>query len=382
MNDPIVDVIANQSLDILMSVASQALATKATLIEPPSVHKIGRSVGTGTRGIYRVSGSVETSDGEKSWSAIVKVIDIANVPNRETHLDHPERELAVYRTVAFAETDGGMCTPRCFELYEEDGLHFLWQEDLSSAAPWPWMTEHFLVAARHIGRFNGTRLELTNPVETWLSRGGLRLKYRNAGMTAAFANLPNIEDHPFVRQVAPTGIERLMQHWQDGAELFAHLAAFPKGLCHLDCHQKNLFLFTDPEATTKLVAIDWACVGFECVGFDIGYALASAVKWLELTPGEAHRLAEPLLNSYLQGLVESGWDGDENQVRLTYWTVIAMEANRIVGLVTAATKNADFRNRMNSFLGLSPEEVFDRWQQALDIFLDYKEHALRLARSM
>jgi hypothetical protein len=77
MNDPIVDVIANQSPDILQSVAGQALATRATLIEPPSVHKIGRSVGTGTRGIYRVAGSVETSDGEKSWSAVVKVIDIA-----------------------------------------------------------------------------------------------------------------------------------------------------------------------------------------------------------------------------------------------------------------------------------------------------------------
>jgi hypothetical protein len=380
MNDTVAETIANQSLDVLQSVASQAIAMKATLVGSLSIRKIGRSVGSGTLGIYRVTGTSQTDVGEKPWSTVVKVINTANTPSLETHLDQPERELAAYRSGVFTSTDGGMYAARYYELYEADGLQFLWQEDLGRAIQPPWLPDHFVVAARHVGRFNAYWSDSSLPDWDWLCQSGVKLKYRNAYLTSVFNGLSEIQDHPFVHLVAPMGIDRVTQLWRQGETLFNQVAKGPQGICHLDCHQKNLFLIKEADLASSLVAIDWACVGIDSLGVDVGLLLASSLKWLELLPEEAQKLVEPIFDAYLSGLRDSGWRGNEDKVKLAYLTVISMEAPRLIGLVSLAVKNPDFCKKIETLTMTPVNEVFTSWGKALAFFLDCEDEALQLSQ--
>src|SRR4051812_34466994 len=97
----LLEYLSNMSLDELHPIACQVLGTEAVPVAPLSVVKIGRSGGTATAGIFRVTSRGQTSAGEKPWSAVVKVLGAAEIGG-ELDSNAADRELAVYRTGVFA----------------------------------------------------------------------------------------------------------------------------------------------------------------------------------------------------------------------------------------------------------------------------------------
>ena len=351
------------SPDALRPILSQALDREANPVGPWSVTSIGRSVGTATAGIYRIDGSASTSVGLQPWSVVVKVLGPPRIPNREFDAGAAQRELEVYRSGVFASQPSRIRSPRCFAIEVWDDLHYIWLEDLSAAPQVPWLPEYFIQAAHHIGQFNGHWSGAALPDWAWLSPGDLRVKYRSPMHAKVFARLSDLQADTVVgRALPPDVVQNLHRLWQDSDKLLRKVEQTSQSLCHRDYHAKNLFPMVDTDGGSLTIAVDWAEVGIEYLGSDIGMLLGSAIKWLELSLDEAAALVEPIFDAYLRGLAEAGWSGNEDHVRLTYFTCLGMgEAIRILGIAAIVADHPDFHANFEQLMLLPVEQVFERW---------------------
>jgi hypothetical protein len=192
-----------------------------------------------------------------------------------------------------------------------------------------------------------------------------------------------LQNHTLVRRaVPPDVIHRVMQRWDRGSEIFAKVTVAPQGICHLDCHPKNVFPRGDSAPGTCTVAIDWSTIGIDSLGSDLGSLLISPVKWLEMPPTEAEALVEPVFDAYLRGLADAGWSGNEEQVRLTYLACLWGEVNRVNKMVIRVVDEPGRRDWLANILMAPVEEIFDRWGEAQQFYLAYGDDALELARRL
>lgn len=373
---------SQMSADDLRPILRQVLDTDADPLDGWTATEIGRSAGTSTAGIYRVTGNALSAAGERSWSAIVKVIGPPRIPDREFDWASGQRELAVYQSGLFASAQSRVRSPRCYALEPWQDLYFIWLEDLSTAPYPPWLPEYFVHTAQDVGQFNGQWSGAFLPEWTWLNPAGLRSKYRNSRHADMFSRLPAFQEDTLARRALPPDVfAQLPQLWLDGQELLAKVEATSKCLCHRDYHAKNLFPMPDTGAGRYTIAIDWDQTGIEYVGADIGLLLASATKWLELPLDQAATLVDPVFEAYLAGLVESGWSGNEDDVQLTYLTCLGMgEAIRMINLITLAVDTPASRATVERLMLAPVEQVFDQWAQVLRFLLTQKDRALHLAR--
>jgi hypothetical protein len=380
MTNDAVSQLTNLPFAEVLPIVQQILGVEATPRGPLSVQQIGRSFGRGTVGIYRVGGHATTAGGEQTWSAVVKVIDMGESANADAELD-PQREVAVYQSGVFAALHGRVRSAKCYAIEVCNGRQFVWQEDLSEAPQAPWGAKHFIETARHLGQFNGHWPASALPSWAWLNQGGLRKKYKKPHHATVFDRLAALQSHDLVRRaVSPDVVRRLVHLWEASDEVFAAVEATPKGVCHLDCHPRNLFPMADPANGAFTIAIDWASVGIDCLGADIGPLLASPLKWLDLSPDEAEALVAPIFAAYLRGLVDAGWSGDEDRVRLTYFTCLGSEVNRIAAMIAGVVDEPGLRALIESAAEQPIDEIFERWGEAQHFFLAYSEEALQLAR--
>jgi hypothetical protein len=382
MTDDALNQILNLSAEDVRLIASLVLGTDATPVGSLTVTKIGRSVGQATVGIYHATGQAGTSSGEKNWSAVVKVLGAPAFPIPGMEVD-PRRELAAYASGALADFRTGIRAARCYAIQEQNNLQLLWLEDLSEAPQPPWIAKYFVQAARHLGQFNGHWPEGALPDWDWLHHGGIRTKYRTQRNYQSFERLNALQCHDIIGEALPPDVARgLAELWHDSEKLLTKVEAAPRGVCHSDCHQRNLFPMSGLPGEDFTVAIDWAAVGISSLGFDIGQLLASAVKSLDLSLNEAEKLVGPLFDAYMAGLAEAGWSGNEEQVRLTYLTCLGMgEAVRTTSILELASHYPDPRG-LATFFGVPAEEFFSRWAEALRFFLVYNDKALELARRL
>jgi hypothetical protein len=234
-----------------------------------------------------------------------------------------------------------------------------------------------------LGRFNAFWPEDKLPPWEWLKPGGMRGRFRDDDYRARFARLPAQQDDPLIRRFAPPdGIRDLLQLWEDSDALITEAERGPKGICHRDCHPKNLFPMQDSAGSSYTVAIDWVRTGVDSLGLDIGHMLGSPTTWLELAPDETHALVDPVFDAYVTGMAEQGWRGDERRVRLCFLTRLALEAVRNTNLITNAATQDKWRQRLEDFLGQPVEEIAVRYGTAREFYLECKEEAMRLARSL
>jgi hypothetical protein len=348
-----------------------------------SVAKIGRSAGTATAGIFHVSGRAETAASDRQWSTVVKILGDAETRQEKKDTVAAERELAVYRSGAFSSTEARVRSPQCYAIQEWNDLHFIWQEDLSAAPQAPWIPEYFVQSARHFGHFNAHWPEAALPDWEWLSQGGISEKYYSPDYQKRLERIPDFQAHSLARRTITMDVaQELRQLGQESDEIFSKVLETPKGVCHGDCHPKNLFPILDSGAGSHTVAIDWAHVGIESLGSDIGLLLGSPVKWIELSPSEAGMLVDPVFDAYVTGLTEAGWKGNVEQVRLTYLACLVGEAIRMTWVMSVPVDHPESHATFERLWKLPIEQIFDGWREAFRFFLAYREEALHLARGL
>jgi hypothetical protein len=186
---------------------------------------------------------------------------------------------------------------------------------------WP-LAQHLQVA-RDMGRFNGA-FGGAVPPESWLSRRWIQQDVERFG--ARIMTITDFLDHPWLREwLHPAKINLQHRLWNVRESLFAQLDSLPQTLCHLDAFRRNCFV--TPQGT---VAIDWSFVGEGPIGADF-----SALFWVnaifqEIDLQDAAGTAEKLLQAYLNGLQDAGWQGDPLVARRG--CVIALALRQLAGI--------------------------------------------------
>ena len=166
----------------------------------------------------------------------------------------------------------------------------LWLEDLVDTAGPSWPLARFALAARHLGRFNGTYLDgRPLPNDAWLNQRLLRTR---ADRNAAFwSNLDAVRGLPLFRRGWPDDLgERAFSLFQERHVLLDLLERLPQTLRHADAGRRNLFA-RDSGSTRETVAIDWAYTGVGPIGEEVApLVVASAIWFNGVTPAELPEL--------------------------------------------------------------------------------------------
>jgi hypothetical protein len=256
---------------------------------------------------------------------------------------------------------------------------WLWLEDVVDEIGREWPAERYMLAARHLGQFNGAyRPDLGTPSRVWFSRSPLRDIVRE--MSPAVERVYELLDNAFVAQaIPPASAAALLALLRDSAGWLNALDRVPQVLCHWDAHRANLFSRTSGDGTVETVLIDWAGLGWGPVGSELPRLLSTTVNFFGLDASALPPLDAELFEQYLKGLREAGWDGDRRIVRFGY---TASSAIRLVDRTAKALHLAIDDRARSAFeraAGLPFRSLAEKFGQTLPHYLSHVDEARRLA---
>ena len=280
----------------------------------------------------------------------------------------PEREIQAYENGLLSDIGGAIPMSPSLRAAEHYGLSevaglgtILWVEDLSTATMPPWEDSMYLQVARHLGHFNGT-WELNPPQrQDWFLADGFTSRIGNPAerYQLVFNNL----DDRLVKRTVPVGhVEKLNHLGRAIPAAVSMLNDGPTPLSHVDSQPRNLFPMQLESGETETVLIDWASVGYAPLGTDAAHLVGSSLTWCEMEPEHGAYLHTQTLNSYLEGLEEVGWSGNENLVRLAYMTAAIARSAANLTFTAMWLDSPDFDT------GISPipkEEKSDQWRDVM-----------------
>ena len=381
MQDQIANAISNLKAGEVASIVEQICGKGFVAVGSPIVRPIGKkSAGGGTLGIFHVAGEAEKDGRQLPWSVVVKAIG-GNEGFTNSPPDELEREIEVYRSGVFLESRGGFRAARCYLVQEiDDNSTWLWLEDLTEALHAPWPGEQYPVSAQHLGAFNAAWIGQSLPDWDWLSSISIRDRWRGAASKAAFEDMPDIRNAPYIKAVAPTGgIDRFLRHWTDGEQLISVIDGLEKGIAHYDAHPKNFFILNHQAETPITVAVDWPKVGTAPLGTDLGLFVYSPLVWLEISADDAKGLVEPIFDGYMRGIRNAGWNGNESLIRMSYLASIGVDGgNSVAWMAHRAATDDNARDFMVDTIGHPIDQLLDGWREALEFFLKLTDDALQL----
>jgi hypothetical protein len=353
----------------------------------------GRALGGGatgevgsTGGVHRISGIALSDDREIAWSVILKILHQARIQldaDTEVRTSDPRgwaywrREADVYGSGFLGDLDGrdGLVVPRCFGSDEVDGEVAIWLEDLPDQGPPIWPLERYGLAARHLGRFNGSYLtERPLPSQSWLSSGRVSewMDLGGPGIRAMRSRRPAGLASAWLSERSVTRIERL---WNARSQLIATLDALPVTLCHHDAGRRNLAVrMVDGVECTG--AIDWQIAGIGHLGEEPAALFAVSLQMLDVSSADSRDLEEIVLDGYIEGLRDAGWDGDPAAVRLGF----SIAASLLIGVGGAGfwftMVSPDGGALAERIVGRPREDIAVQWSQLQPYLLDLGDEAL------
>lgn len=225
-------------------------------------------------------------------------------------------------------------------------------EEITDAATGRWPQERFTAVARQLGIFSAAWLTgRPLPAYPWLSHGWFRSKVADAA--SAIAELPTLVDHPLLRPALPGDTAaRVLQIWNEREAYFTALDRLPQVFCHLDAFPRNLFVPNTGDGTRQIVAIDWEFAGVSALGAESAPLVGGSLLFREVDPARANELEQAVLASYLKGLRDAGWRGDQELVRLGYSVALVLHyVFLMLGTVQWGTQDEDFRQWAEQQLG-------------------------------
>lgn len=287
-------------------------------------------------GIYKVSGQAAVKDALVDWVLVLKIVQ--SPANKGIPWEGDEREHFLYwrREACLFETDfldhvpPVFALPVCHGVVEQAGkVMWMWLEFVDNSCGKDWSLERYSAVARQLGRFNGAYLAGRSlPEYDWLSRDFLH-QWASIGYNKRFMPYWAHADeqmlfweHPAIQKAMGAPSENsLCRMIQELPRFLAMLDRLPQTLCHRDCWVTNLLCSADSEHVTL---IDWQLVGIGPAGEDLTQLVWGMLEVQSAMDAEA--VERQLFAAYVNGLRESGWQGDDRQVRFAYATAFALRA--------------------------------------------------------
>lgn len=307
--------VENVDTEALDPVVRSVLDDKAATVTQFERTPIRGGAGGGYFGtaLFRYRGTAQSSRGQSDWSVILKVLAEREGERPESH-PYWKREAEAYRAKAFRAVPGSLVPARAHQIDEYPGeAVWLWLEDLTDDYGGNWPREQYRRAARHLGQFNGAFLTGTEiPAEPWVIER--TFDFSRTASTVAFVD--RVPDDPIGETHFPTEADRqrLFDAWQAREEFVEARAALPETVCHFDAFERNLFAVTDENGESRTVAIDWDQCGIARLGDDGGALVVLTLMFLDWPVKQAWDLEAAVLEGYLRGLRDAGWEGSTELV--------------------------------------------------------------------
>ena len=250
----------------------------------------------------------------------------------------------------------------------------LWLEDVPDEGPSEWPMERYGLAARHLGQFNGRYLVGTPvPQHSWLSSGRLRewLDLGGPGIRAMQA----ARDGLAAAWLSDRSVARIARLWDRRDAMIAALESLPVTLCHHDAGRRNLARrrVTDQDRTA---AYDWQMIGTGHLGEEPAALFAVSLQMLDVPVADVRAFERIVLDGYIEGLRDVGWNGEAASVRLGF----AIAASLLMGVggagmwFTLASQHGDAI--IERMVGRSTADIASQWSAMQPYILDLGERAL------
>ena len=320
--------------------------------------------------VFRVHGHGRSFSETLPWSFILKFIPSTqgrapqyhNMSDDPVHFNYWRRELHFYQSALPSEFPAGLSAPRLYHSEEQTDGCWLWLEDISDKFEQDWPIERFGLAARHLGHFNGQYVDQNIPSLNWLVPHLLRerdfeQRCRAQDIWSQLVTLK--QQHTILQRGWPDDtLARFTELWLDPAWLYHALESLPKTLIHGDAAHRNILARQGVNGADETVAIDWAFLGIGNIGQEISSVIFSTVLWFGLPASQLLTLDQLVFQNYVEGLNESGWQGDPNLVRLGYTAITALRYGAILSrLPELLALDEKGRKNIETLMGRPLEEI-------------------------
>lgn len=378
MIDQVEIILARVSTDTFETVARGVLDDpNATLVGAPKWQPVGgRHFDLQTVAVMKCSGRAISGGVEKSWSAVLKHIDLSVETSFHSGWTDPLKEVALYRVDDFFSSEVPFRAADCFLINEHDPQRFtLWLEDLSSANGPPWSAEQYRQASEYLGRFQGklltesTRLPFVEESNRYESRwdGWNFERTRNV--------LEEQRSHPGI-QSAYSGahLDLVIELIRTFPALLREIGQIERVLSHGDCHARNLFLTDD-----ALIAIDWSGISYEPLGSDFGQMVGAGLSWSFTEMITVAEAMPTLFESYVGGLSAMGWDGDLLTLRLGMAGQFTGYLIAVCSIPTQVIADPSFAEGAAGRMGVPKDEISSATSKFLDVAEPFIREAIQLS---
>lgn len=320
------------NLDVLTQVVHSALSNESAEIKNWHIQQIGGGFGNPVSvGIFRVQGIARDNVSEKAWSVILKILQspdnlgIKDMGGGEdaTHWNYWQREPQVYQSDFLHNLPEGLAAPKFYAVETLPGnIARLWLEEIQDIHKGAWSLQRYSLTARHLGRLNGFYSSKSSyPEYPWLGRDINRQWLQMMPINDVpwdhpllLSRFPDPDNNPFV--------QLLLQHQR----FLDKLDSLPIALSHGDTYPTNFMSTIDIYGNEQTVALDWALLGLQPLGADLGQFALGTIN--NLNGSHPEEIIEPLFKAYFLGLQDEGCNLDAQLVRYGF----AVSASLRVGL--------------------------------------------------
>lgn len=328
-------------------------------------------------GLWLFSGEGMSGRESKSWSIVLKIIEHSEEEVPPADLWYWKRELLMVQSGLLDRMPGPVKAPRYYKVEETSTGAWIWQEFVQSHRPDPWTIDDYGFAARQLGRWNGAyACGAPLPDQPWLARQYYRSWYSHTNPEVDFQYPLNQKYiHGELRQ-------RYDRLWSDRETFYHALEALPQIFSYMDSQRRNLFIRKDADKEDELVIVDWAICGYGPLGAELYGLIGMSAALMEFPIADLRQLDQAAFASYMQGLVESGWLGDADTVRLAYTAWIAIWFGAVFPNIFALWCTPDFHAFASQQFGIAEEELFLTWLPMFSYSLDCSDECRFLMKKL